>query len=82
MTIYKRGDTYWLYYRQDGTTHRQKIDGNLAVARATAHKVGDALAEERSPAHVHPHRAGSDGRRLPRGRRRRPEARPPDPRPV
>lgn len=47
VTIYKRGNTYWLYYRQGGATHRQRIDGNLAVARATAHKVGEALAEER-----------------------------------
>jgi hypothetical protein len=47
VTIYKRGNTYALYYRQDGQAHRQKIDGNLAGARATAHKVGDALAEER-----------------------------------
>ncbi|HUR54983.1 MAG TPA: hypothetical protein VMZ71_12700, partial [Gemmataceae bacterium] len=48
VTIYKRGNTYAVYYRQDGRTHRQTIDGNLAVARATAHKVGDALAEDRA----------------------------------
>jgi integrase len=47
ITIYKRGETYYLYYRQGGVTQRRKIDGNLAVARATAHKVGDALAENR-----------------------------------
>ncbi|MHB1426684.1 MAG: tyrosine-type recombinase/integrase [Gemmataceae bacterium] len=47
ITIYKRGDTYFLYYRQGGVTQRRKVDGNLAVARATAHKVGDAVAENR-----------------------------------
>ncbi|HJZ58448.1 MAG TPA: site-specific integrase [Gemmataceae bacterium] len=47
ITIYKRGRTYYLYYRQDGLTQRQKIDGNLAAARATAHKVGEALAQDR-----------------------------------
>jgi integrase len=47
VTIYKRGKVYYLYYRQGGRTHRQKIDGNLAVARTTAHKVGEALAQER-----------------------------------
>jgi len=39
VTIYKRGHSYYLYYRQDGTTQRPKIDGNLAVARATARKM-------------------------------------------
>jgi integrase len=47
VTVYKRGNTYYLYYRQDGLTQRQKVDGNLAVARATAHKVGEALAQDR-----------------------------------
>ena len=47
ITIYKRGETYYLYYRHGGVTQRRKVDGNLAVARATAHKVGDALAENR-----------------------------------
>jgi site-specific recombinase XerD len=47
VTIYKRGNTYHLYYRQGGVTQRRKIDGNLAAARATALKVGDALAENR-----------------------------------
>ncbi|HJZ54137.1 MAG TPA: hypothetical protein VKE74_04235, partial [Gemmataceae bacterium] len=47
VTIYKRGKTYYLYYRQDGLTQRQRIDGNLAAARATAHKVGEALAQDR-----------------------------------
>jgi integrase len=47
VTIYKRGNTYSLYYRQAGVTHRRKVDGNLAVARTTAHEVGRALAQDR-----------------------------------
>jgi integrase len=47
VTIYKRGLVHYLYYRQDGVTHRRKVDGNLAVARTTAHKVGQALSERR-----------------------------------
>jgi Ni/Co efflux regulator RcnB len=45
VTIYKRGKTYSLYYRENGKTVRQRIDGNLAVARATATKVAAALRE-------------------------------------
>ena len=44
VTVYKRGDTYYLYYRQGGVSQRRRIDGNLAV-RATAHKVITALDE-------------------------------------
>jgi hypothetical protein len=47
VTIYKRGNTYSLYYREDGKTVRQSIDGNLAVARATATKVAAALRDNR-----------------------------------
>src|SRR6516225_7396617 len=47
VTVYKRGETYYLYYRQGGVTQRRKVDGNLAVARATAHKVVNALDEGR-----------------------------------
>jgi integrase len=47
VTVYKRGNTYYLYYRQEGVTQRQRVDGNLAAARATAHKVGEALAQDR-----------------------------------
>src|SRR3954452_3975035 len=47
VTIYKRGMTYYLYYREAGVSRRQKLEGNLAVARATASKVGSALAEGR-----------------------------------
>src|SRR6478752_4148821 len=47
VTVYKRVHSYYLYYRQGRTTERRKVDGNLAVARATAHKIADALAERR-----------------------------------
>jgi integrase len=47
VTIYKRGSTYYLYYREGGVSRRQKIDGNLAVARATASKVAASLADGR-----------------------------------
>ena len=45
VTVYKRGDVYYLYYRQGGVTQRRRVEGNLAVARATAHKVLTALDE-------------------------------------
>lgn len=32
VTIYQRGGTYYLYYRENGETKRPRIDGNLAVA--------------------------------------------------
>ena len=47
VTIYKRGATYSLYYREAGVSRAPKVDGNLAVARATASKVAAALAEGR-----------------------------------
>src|SRR5580692_2198568 len=47
VTVYQRGEVYYLYYRQGGITHRRKVDGNLAVARATARKVMTALDEGR-----------------------------------
>lgn len=47
VTIYRRGKTYYLYYREAGETRRPRVDGNLAVARATAADVAKALAEER-----------------------------------
>ena len=47
VTIYKRGETYHLYYRQGRITQRRKVEGNLAVARTTAHKVMTALDEGR-----------------------------------
>jgi site-specific recombinase XerD len=48
VTIYQRGVVYYLYYRELGKTIRRKIDGNLGVARATAGKVVQSLAEERA----------------------------------
>lgn len=47
VTIYKRGSTYSLYYREDGVSHRRTVDGNLAVARATASKIASARADGR-----------------------------------
>jgi len=48
VTIYLRGDTYYLYYSENGQRKRPRIDGNLAVAKATAADVAKALAEERA----------------------------------
>jgi integrase len=48
VTLYQRGKVYYLYYRQGGVSQRRRIDGNLAVARATAHKVQNALDEGRA----------------------------------
>lgn len=47
VTIYKRGETYYLYYRENRKSERRRVDGNLAVARATAAKVAAALGENR-----------------------------------
>lgn len=47
VTIYQRGSTYYLYYREGGKSVRRKVDGNLATARATAGKIVSSLAEER-----------------------------------
>jgi integrase len=48
VTIYQRGHTYYLYYREHGKSVRRRIEGNLAVAEATAGKIVQALAEGRS----------------------------------
>ena len=47
VTIYKRGETYSLYYRENGKSERRRIDGNLLVARSTAAKVAAAIGEKR-----------------------------------
>ena len=47
VTIYRRGETYCLYFRQGGISQRRKVDGNLATARSTAHKILTALDEGR-----------------------------------
>lgn len=47
VTIYKRGKTYYLYYRHLGTSVRRKVDGNLAAARSLASKVYGAIEEGR-----------------------------------
>src|SRR5690606_4677324 len=45
VTIYKRGRSYYLYYRENRKTHRKRVDGNLAVAKATALKVAASIGE-------------------------------------
>jgi len=48
VTIYRRGETFYLYYLEDGQRKRPRIEGNLSVAKATAADVAKALAEERA----------------------------------
>src|SRR4051812_19211179 len=59
VTIYKQGNSSSLYYRENGVPRRPKVDGNLAVARATASKVASALAEDR-PSPVGHQRTGPE----------------------
>jgi hypothetical protein len=33
VTIYKRGETYSLYYREGGVSQRKRIDGNTCWAK-------------------------------------------------
>lgn len=47
VTIYKRGETYSLYYRENSKSERRRIDGNLLVARTTAARVAAALEGNR-----------------------------------
>ena len=48
VTIYRRGRSYYLYYRERGKSLRRKIDGNLTTARVAESKVNASL-EEGSP---------------------------------
>lgn len=48
VSIYRRGRSYWIYFRDKGRTIRKKIDGNLAVARATASQINVHLEQGRS----------------------------------
>lgn len=48
VSIYRRGRSYWIYFRDKGRSIRKKIDGNLAVARATASQVNVHLEQGRS----------------------------------
>jgi len=45
VTIYRRGRSYWLYFRDGGKSIRKKIDGSLATARATASQVNVNLEQ-------------------------------------
>jgi len=46
VTVYKRGNVYYLYYREGGESIRRRVDGNLASARLAASKVNTAIGEE------------------------------------
>ena len=48
VTIYRRGSSYWLYFRDGGRSIRKKVDGNLATARATASHVNVHLEQGRT----------------------------------
>lgn len=48
VSIYRRGRTYYICYRENRKTVRRNIDGNLATARATASRANTSL-EEGSP---------------------------------
>jgi len=48
VSIYRRGRSYWIYFRDKGRSIRKRIDGNLAVARATASQVNVHLEQGRS----------------------------------
>jgi predicted RNase H-related nuclease YkuK (DUF458 family) len=45
VTIYKRGQTYYLYHREKGKSVRQRVEGNLNTARQLASGVNHALEE-------------------------------------
>jgi len=45
VTIYKRGLAHYLYFRENGKSVRRPVEGSLAAARATAHKVAASLQE-------------------------------------
>ena len=47
VSIYRRGKTYWLYFRDGGETVRKSIDGNLTTARATASEVNSYLEQKK-----------------------------------
>ena len=48
VSVYRRGSSYWIYFRDSGKTIRKKIDGNLATAKATASQVNVHL-EQKQP---------------------------------
>ena len=50
VTIYLRGENYWVYYREGGQTVRQRIRGNLSTARSTASRINTSLVEKRPTA--------------------------------
>lgn len=47
VSIYRRGNSYWIYFCDDGKTVRKKIDGDLAASKATASQVNVHLEQNR-----------------------------------
>ena len=47
VSLYKRGETYSVYYRENKRSIRQQLDGNLAVAHATASEINAQLERGR-----------------------------------
>jgi integrase len=47
VTIYKRGKSYSVYYREKGRSVRRRVEGNLNSARQMASSVNHALEESR-----------------------------------
>lgn len=48
VSVYRRGSSYWIYFRDSGKSIRKKIDGNLATAKATASQINVHL-EQKQP---------------------------------
>ena len=59
VTVYKRGKSYCLYYREKGKSTRRKVAGNLATARAMASRTS-AVCQRLSQASATPHAAVPD----------------------
>ena len=53
VTIYKRGRSYYSYYRENGKSLRQCVEGNLNTARQAASSVNHALEESRHSPRKH-----------------------------
>ena len=48
VSVYRRGSSYWIYFRDSGKSIRKRIDGNLATAKATASQINVHL-EQKQP---------------------------------
>ena len=47
VSIYRRGNGYWIYFRDGGKSVRRKVDGNLAATKATASGINVYLEQKR-----------------------------------